>query len=189
MNRIIKRAIERMMGLSGGFKLKGHWGVVCRNKITGEVKWKEYIFNLIVYQGLDDVLDVYFSGGTAYANHYIFLYENNVTPGNTWIYSEGGSGGSVWDEFTAYDEAARPTWSEAGVSSRQITNSASPATFTASTGANTTIYGAGMVNISTKGDAASGSGKLFCATKFGTARPFQETEEIKIVYTVTAQST
>lgn len=185
---VIQKAIIRLAGLSSGLFFKGHWGVVCRDKITKEIKWKEYIFNLIVYQALDDVLDVYLSGGTAYGTHYVFLYENDVTPGNTWVYSQGGSGGSVWDEFTAYDEAARPTWAEAGVSSRVITNSATPATFTASTGADTTIYGAGMVNISTKGDAASGSGKLFCATRFGTPRPFQETEEINIVYTVTAQS-
>jgi hypothetical protein len=174
--------------LSGGFSLKGSWGIICRNKITKAIKWKEYVFNLIVYQALDDVLDVYFSGGTAYANHYIFLYENDVTPGNTWVYSQGGSGGSVWDEFTGYDEATRPLWVEAGVSSRVITNSASPATFTASTAVDTTIYGAGMLNISTKGDAGSGVGKLFCATRFGTPRPFQETEEIKISYTVTATS-
>jgi hypothetical protein len=45
-----------------------------------------------------------------------------------------------------------------------------------------------MVNISTKGDAASGAGIIFCATKFGTARPWLETEEIKVVYTVTASS-
>jgi len=174
--------------LSGGFSLKGHWGIVCRNKITKEIKWKEYIFNLIVYQALDDILAVYFTGGTAYSNHYIFLYENNVTPGNTWVYSQGGAGGSVWDEFTDYNETPRPTWTNAGVASRVITNSASPATFTAATAVDTTIYGAGMLNVSTKGDAASGVGKLFCATKFGTPRPFQETEEIKIVYTVTATS-
>jgi hypothetical protein len=188
MNRIIKKFIEKQFGIKNKFGLKGYWGIVCRDKITKEIKWKEYIFNLITYEGLDDVLDVYFSGGTAFANHYIFLYESNSTPASSWIYTEGGTGGTSWDEFTDYDEAARPTWQEAGVSSRQITNSANPASFTASTGVNTTIYGSGMVNISTKGDGASGSGKLFCATRFGTARPFQETEEINIVYSITAQS-
>jgi hypothetical protein len=171
-----------------GFGMQGQWSVICRDKFTGQIKWKEFTYNLIVYEALDDVLSVYFSGGTAYSSHYIFLYESNVTPANAWTYAGGGAGGSDWDEFTAYDEATRPLWDKGAVASRAVDNTLSPGTFTASAGVSTTIYGCGMLNVSTKGDAVSGVGKLFCATKFGTARPFLETEEIKVVYTVTASS-
>jgi hypothetical protein len=173
--------------VSSGLDLSGFWTIICRDKF-GAIKWKEYIWNKIVYQALDDVLGVYFAGGTAYSNHYIFLYDSDDTPLDAWTYANGGTGGSDYNEFTDYDEANRPTWQKGSVSSRSITNSSNPATFTASSAVDTTIYGAGMVNVSTKGDSASGSGILFCATRFGTPRPYIETEEIKIVYTITATS-
>jgi hypothetical protein len=177
-----------MSKLSGNFDFKGFWNITCRDKFTKQIKWKEYVFNLITYQCLDDILDVYFSGGTAYGTHYLFLYDDDKTPGNAWTYAGGGTGGSDFNEFIDYDESPRPTWQEAGPSNRQITNSATPAVFTASSAVSTTIYGSGMVNVSTKGDNASGVGKIICATRFGTPRPFAETEEIQIVYTFNATS-
>lgn len=168
------------------FGFSGRWAVVCRDKVTKKIKWKEYTVNLITNETLNDVLDVYLSNsGGASAAWYCLLFSSDSTPAAGWTYANIGTD---FTEFTSYDESNRPTWTEAGVSSQQITNTASPATFTASAAVSTTIYGAGMVNVNTKGDNSSPSGILFCATRFGTARPFNEGEEINIVYTVSASS-
>jgi hypothetical protein len=63
---------------------------------------------------------------------------------------------------TAYDEAARQTWTDGGVSSQSVSNSASPATFTISTDG-TTVGGLFLTSVSTKGGT---TGTLYAAGAF-----------------------
>ena len=123
-------------------------------------------------------------GATNYGSWYVLLFESDSTPAATWVYANIGTD---FTEFEDYDEATRVLWNSAGVTSQTDTNTANPAAFTCSTGISTTIYGAALVNVSTKGDNASGSGIEWCATRFGTARPFAAAEVINIVYTITSQ--
>ncbi len=156
------------------------WDFECFDK-HGRLKWKESVHNLVTNQGLDHYLDVALSGGTQITSWYVALFEDDHTPaaGNT--YATPG-----YTESTAYDEATRQAWTEAGVSSQSITNSASKASFTID--ATKTIYGAALVGggsaASTKGDTAGG-GTLLCLSAFSSGKPVEDDDVVKITITAT----
>jgi hypothetical protein len=138
--------------------------------------------NICVNEGLDDVLDVYFSSGTQITAWYIAPFEDNHTPAAGDTYAVPG-----YTESTAYDEATRQAWTEAGPSSRVITNSASKASLTFN--ATKTIYGAALVGggsaATTKGDTAGG-GTLFCESQFTSgSKPVVSADVLKITVTLT----
>lgn len=140
--------------------------------------------NLFVDEGITYALDVAFSGGSAITSWYVVLFEDNHTPAAGDTYATPG-----FTETTAYDESTRPAWSEAGVSGKQLTNSASKASFTFN--ATKTIYGGGLVGggtaASTKGDAAGG-GKLLCESQFtGGSKSVESTDVLKVTVTLTGQ--
>jgi hypothetical protein len=156
------------------------WIFECK-RADGSLKWKEVIYNLVVDEGLYYALDVNFMGGTTYSNWYVALYNTDSTPVSTWDYAGINSDQT---EFTSYDEVTRPQWSPASIVTLSLS---AQVTFTASTGVNTTLYGAYVVNVSTKGDNSSGTGIMWCATRFSTARPFVATEELNVTYVINSQ--
>lgn len=200
-NPIIRKlvlALLKRKGLFSGFGFHNIWSFECGKYVDafdnvikdhvnyiGEMfwvpSWKEIIHNLVVNEGLTDVLDVYFKSGTQSATWYIAIYGDDQTPAAGWTYAV-----PVYTEFTNYDESTREEWVEGAISSQSLDNSASPAEYTCTSGTNT-IYGASMVNVSTKGDVASGSGVMFSAAKFSSSRPFNTAEVLKIVVTINAQ--
>lgn len=175
---------------NGRFGFRNKYEVTCYKNVweDGQLiqipKWKEYIFNLVTYETLNDVLGVYFQGDTQATTWYILLFDSDSTPAGGWTYANIGTD---FTEFTDYDETTREEWVDGTVASQMLDNSASPAEFTASTSVDTVIYGTAMVNVSTKGDNSSPSGLIFNAARFTSARPFAETETIKVVLTVNAQ--
>lgn len=160
------------------FKPTGKFIITCISAI-GELKWVEIINNLNVSEGLTDILGVYFSSDTQSANWYIGLKGSNETPADGW---NAAGIGTQFTEFTGYSQATRVQWVEAGASSKSISNSASPSVF--SINASGTLYGAFLVNISTKG---STSGKLWCCSNFSTSRPVNSGDSISIIYVITSQ--
>jgi hypothetical protein len=139
--------------------------------------------NIVTDQGLNYILDAALSGATPATTHYIGLFKNNYTPvaGDTAALFPGG--GVASEANTEYNEATRPTWSEAGVSAKVITNSASPAAFTFNT--SVTIYGAFLVSTNTK---AGTTGVLIAASKFGASRALINGDVLNVTYTLTASS-
>jgi hypothetical protein len=135
----------------------GRWDVVCRDR-HGNVKWTDHIDNLIVNAGLDHLLDVALSAGTQITTWYIGLTDGTPTVAA----ADTMSSHAGWTEVTAYDEAARQTWTDGGVSSQSVSNSASPATFTISTDG-TTVGGLFLTSVSTKGGT---TGTLYAAGAF-----------------------
>ena len=148
---------------------------------NGQLKWVEVIPNIVVDEGIDHSLDVIFLGGTAYSSWYVALFNSDSTPAATWDYAGIGTDQT---EFTDYDETARPTWNPGSISNHTLTDQVS---FTASTGVSTTIYGSYVVNVSTKGDNASGIGIMWCATRFSTPRPFIAAEVLNVTYSINSQ--
>ena len=144
-------------------------------------KWKETIHNLVVDEGLTDVLDVYFKSGTQSATWYVAIFGSDSTPAAGWTYAV-----PVCTEFTNYDETTREEWVEGAITSKSLDNSASPTEFTCTSGTNT-IYGGMLNNVSTKGDVASGSGILYSGARFGSSRPFNTAEVLKIVVTINSE--
>ena len=189
-NPLVRRAIQalrRRKGIFGGFGFYNIWDFQCGNYVMdgGErlwiPKWKESIHNLVVTEGLDDNLDVYFKSGTQSATWYLAIFSSDSTPAAGWTYAV-----PVCTEFTNYDESTREEWVEGSITTSSLDNSASPAEFTCTSGTNT-IFGAMFNNTSTKGDVASGTGILFSAARFTSSRPFNAAEVLKIVVTINAQ--
>lgn len=137
--------------------------------------------NVVTNEGLDYLLDAGLSGGTPLTSWYVSVFGGNVTPSGTYT---GANYASNATELTGvYDEATRPAWTEAGVSSQNITNSASKAQFSINTDS-TTIYGAGLHSDNTKGGT---TGKLVAAGRFSSARDADSGDDVLVTYSITAQ--
>ena len=146
-------------------------------------RWSEQ--NLMVDEGITSVMDVALSGGTQITAWYVVCFEDNHTPGASDTYATPG-----YTETTAYDEATRPAWTEAGVSAKVITNSASKASFTFN--ATKTIYGSALVGggsaPTTKGNTAGG-GTLMCESQFtGGSKLVESTDVLKVTVTITGSN-
>lgn len=140
--------------------------------------WEEK--NIVVNEGLNNLLDAYLHGSTQTTAWYIGIFEGNYTPLAT---DTGANIVANATECTAYTEATRPAWVEAAASSQSITNSASKATFTIN--ATKTVYGAFLISTSAKSDTA---GILFAASKFSASRSVVLDDQLLITYTVAAAS-
>lgn len=160
------------------FKVGGVFGI--QHIRNGEVIAEEAYPNLVVNEGLDYILDAALSGGSQTTTFYIGIYKNNYTPiASNVMATFAGSG--VANEISAeIDESVRQTWTDAGVSSRSVTNSASPAVFTAN--ATVAVYGAFLSTNNTLGGT---TGKLVAATKFASVRNLLDTDTLNVTYTFT----
>lgn len=161
-----------------GIKVGGvfHGQIVRDGRVIDE--WEDH--NLVVNEGLNNLLDVYFHGGTQTGTWYLGLFEGNYTPVATLTAATVTAAAT---ECTAYDEAARQAYDEAAPSAQQITNSASKATFTMN--AAKTIYGAFLASASAK---SATTGVLFSAARFGTPKVVADDDQLLLTYTFTASS-
>jgi hypothetical protein len=171
---------HRRAGLGGNGNLEGYWEIVCRDK-NGKEKWRDVIHNLVVNVGLDHLLDVALSGGTPDTTWFVGLTDGTPTVAA----ADTMASHSGWVEVTAYDEANRVPWVEAGVSSQVITNSASPAVFTISSDS-TTIGGAFLAADNTKGGS---SGILMAAGAFSAGdKTLDDNDTLDVTLSITASS-
>ena len=160
----IDALIERFLPMREHFLLWSTWEWEHWRRKNGIYQlideWTES--NVCTDQGLTDVLGVYFSGDTQKTVWYIAVFEDNYTPLITNTYAIPG-----FTECTAYDEATRPAWSEAGAAAKAISNAASKASFTFND--TKTIYGGSLVGGGTDGNTkgnTGGGGTLFCSSLF-----------------------
>ena len=155
--------------------------VECYSKKTGELKWKEIIENIVVNEGLDDVLDKYYKGSAYTATHYCGLTDG--TP--TFAAADTMASHAGWSEVTAYDETARQTVTWGTVSSQSVDNSASKAVFTIDTDS-TTIGGAFITTDNTKGGT---SGTLLGGGAFtGGDKTLSDDDVLNVTVTASASS-
>lgn len=136
--------------------------------------------NLIVNEGLNNVLDVYFHNIAQATTWYIGVFEGNYTPIAT---VTAATIAAASTESTAYANATRPDYVEAAAASQSITNSASKASFVFN--ATKTIYGAFLVTDNTKSGT---SGVLFSAARFSNPKAVESGDELLLTYTITAAS-
>jgi len=137
-------------------KVGGVFIVECFDK-DGKLKWKDEAPNLVVDGGINSLLDIMFHGATQIGTWYVGLTAGtpSVAAGDT-MGSHAG-----WTEVVAYSQATRVAYNEAAASGKQITNSASPASF--SINGTATVGGAFLASDSTKSGT---SGTLFSAAAF-----------------------
>ena len=143
-------------GVTGYAVVSGYWEVEIYDP-EGNLIY-DYIHNLVVDEGLNELLIQALTGGTQTTTWYVGLIDSTptVAAGDT-MGSHSG-----WAEATGYDEAARQTWSSGAVSGQSVDNSGSPAAFTISSDS-TTVGGAFLASDDTKGGT---TGKLYAAGAF-----------------------
>lgn len=141
--------------------------------------------NIMTDEGITYIMDAALSGASPITSWYLVTFEDDYTPLATNTYASPG-----YTECTAIDESTRPAWTEAGIASKIITNSASKATFTYN--ATKTIYGGSLVGggtgASTKDDTAGG-GTLICSSQFTTgSKAVVNTDILKVTVTITGSN-
>lgn len=151
-----------------------HW-------VNDDIEDKQTDFNIVVNEGLDHLLDVALSGATQKTNWYIGINKANYTFLATDTAQNVSTNSTEVVATTDVNETIRESWTEAGVSSQSITNSASPASYTAAT--SVTIYGAFLVSFSTIGNGVS-TDKLMAASAFSSSRSLLATDVLNITYTL-----
>lgn len=156
--------------------VKGMFGNQVRH--AGNLSPIEWSDNIIVNQGLDHFLNVYYHADAQVTAWFIAPFEGNYTPvaGDTASNITANS-----TENTTYNEATRVAYVEAAASSQSITNAASKATFTMN--ATKTIYGAFLISASAKSAA---TGFLSAASRFAASRAVVNTDQLLVTYTITA---
>ena len=139
--------------LNTGIKVGGKFFVTCFDK-DGNIKWEDTAKNLVTNAGLQHILDVVFSGGTAKATWYIGL--TNTAPEPAAAHTLASHSG--WTENEEYT-GDRQEWVEVR-SNQSMTNSASKASFPITTDSQT-IGGAFLTSAATGTD-----GVLMCCAAF-----------------------
>lgn len=169
----LRKALEEGEGVkAGGFFTVQH----IRN---GEVIDEFDSGNIVVDEGLNHILDVALSNGTQNTTWYIGIFKNNYTPVAGSVASTFAGVGVANEVTTEIDEVSRPQWVDAGVSAKSVTNSASPAVFTANT--TVSVYGAFLISNNTLGGT---TGVLAAASKFAAVRNLLSTDVLNITYTL-----
>ena len=146
--------------------------------------------NLVVNQGLYQILLSALTGGSAISSWYIAPYKGSISPSATQAAAGTfGGGGTAWPtvvtEATEYDEAARQSWNYDAMAATDtsVDNDTNRATFTIN--ASITVRGAGILSASAK---SATTGTLLCYANFGTARALVDNDVLTVKYTITATS-
>lgn len=111
----------------------------------GTLRWRDHVHNLVVNEGLEDILQMYYKGVGYSATHYVFLTDNDpvFAPGDTMAAHPG------WTEFQQYAEGARPLLQMSDAVDGYMDNDANRAQYNIN--ANTSVGGAGVTTDATKG--------------------------------------
>ncbi len=148
--------------------------------ITGKLKWRETIFNLVVNVGLDEVLDKFWKGSTYTASFFVGLTDGTPTVAAT----DTMSSHAGWTEITAYSESVRQTLTLGTVASQSVDNSASKAAY--SINGTATVGGAFVTTNNTK---AGTTGILIGAGAFtGGDKSVSNGDTLNVTVTSTATS-
>ena len=158
---------------AGGFFIIEH----IRN---GKVIDTQISKNIVVDEGLTHILNVALSGGAQDTTWFVGIFKNNHVPVAGDIAATFAGAGVAGEVSTEVDETTRPAWTEAGVSAKAITNSASPATFTANT--TVSVWGAFLISDNVMGGT---TGTLMAASRFTSVRNLLDTDVLNITYTLT----
>lgn len=140
--------------------------------------------NRVVDQGLNYILNAALRGESVLSSFYIAPFVTNATPAANLT---AATFAATLTEFTNYTETARQQWvTDASASALVLENANAPALITIGSGAQTTIWGAGLLSASPK---SSTSGVLVAAQKRTAALTVEEGFEIRIKYRILGSST
>ncbi len=146
----------------------------------GKLKWAEEVYNIVVNEGLDEILNKFWKGSAYSAVHYVGLISTTPTIAATdTMVTHAG-----WSEITGYSEAVRQTLTLGAVSAQSVNNSAVKAVFNIN--ATVTIGGAFVTTNSTK---AGTTGILIGGAAFSTGnRSLISGDILNVTITLTAST-
>lgn len=130
--------------------------------------------NVIVDEGLNNMLDAALRNSGAQTAWYLGLYGGAYTP----VTSEtAATVAANAGEVTNYTGGSRPQWRPAAAANRSITNAAQTAVFTFS--GNAAVNGAFMISSS---QLSGTSGKLMSIVQFGAAKNITAGDTLTLTY-------
>lgn len=136
--------------------------------------------NLITTEGCNYLLSVGVANGTQHTTFYVAPFSGNVAVADTLTAANFAS--TQTELTTQYSESTRVAFVESTPASKSTNNTANPATITAAVD-NVTIWGLGLLSLSTKGGT---TGVCLAATKYSAARTLALTgDTLGIKYTLT----
>lgn len=157
----------------GDLLAKNTYRIRCHR--NGKLIWEEKINNLVVDEGLNDVLSQYFKGSSYTAAHYMGLKGAGAIAAANTLASH-----AAWAEITAYS-GDRKAITLGAVASQSVDNTASPCQFT--------FTGSAAVDGIFVATVATGtSGVLFGAADFAATRNVIANDVLSIDATFTQAS-
>lgn len=158
-----------------GSKFENTYVIQCLR--NGKLAWEETIKNMVVNQGLDDVLDKYFMGDSYTAEHYLGLKGAGSVSANDTLTSHPG-----WSELAGY-EGNRKKISYSGSVSGQALNSRNEQASTFVINADQSIAGIIVTTV-----ASGTAGKLYGAANFPAVRNVFDGDQLVVALTFTQAS-
>lgn len=154
------------------------YGVRGRYRIVGEPGHSP---NVITAQGQLYLLETGLAGGTAEAGWYLALWQNAVTPSETWDAATfATTAGEIVSTTEGYTGTNRPAWTPDTPHTEPMSNSASPATYNIVTASAVTIQGPALISSAARGSTA---GILMSAAAFsGGPRTQSNGDTFRVVY-------
>ena len=136
--------------------------------------------NIVTFEGINSMLNVYLNAGSVLSTWYIGIFQGNYVP----VYTDTAAViAQNSTECSSYTSATRPQWQQSAASGQQISNQANPATFTFNAAA--TVYGAFLISNNVIGGTA---GACFSAAQFGAAKSVVSNDQLVLTYTFTMAS-
>lgn len=149
--------IDERKGQRSKVSVGGRFEVECFGP-DGELKWKDHFDNLVVTEGIEYLLGILLKGEVASDPWYIGLTDGTPTTDAADSLTGTHAG---WSEVTAYSESTRQEFVDGAISSGEVDNSTSKASFSINADG-TTIGGAFLADDSTQGS----NGTLLCVGAF-----------------------
>lgn len=142
--------------------------------------------NIVVNEGLLDILSVYLKSGTQKTAWYLSLFGTNYTPvAALTAATYPATAGEITSTSEGYTGSVRKTWTGGTPASNLVDNTASMAVFTIATATSLVVYGAGMHSVDTRGAT---TGVLLSASKFSAARTLYDTDLFNLSWRLTLTS-
>lgn len=194
-NEILRHAAEFSKALDGNkFEITDAGVYIPAAKVTlggvyihgvNGTDWRQDS-NIVVNEGLLDILSVYLKSGTQKTAWYLSLFGNNYTPvAGLTAATYPATAGEITSGSEGYSEANRVTWTGGTPASNMVDNTASMAVFTIVTATSLVVYGAGLHSVNTKGGT---TGVLLSASKFSAARTLYNTDVFNLSWRLTLTS-
>lgn len=140
----------------------------------------EHSFNIVPTEGIAHILNVALGPKAKTPNYYLALFSGATAPTASWTAAQFASvAGEIISNTEGYSSANRPVWTPAETAVNSIDNIATAAQLTIVTSGTLTVTGAALLTSAAKGAT---TGVLISATKFASARTFQNGDIYELGY-------